>query len=146
MTIQFQDNYDDRPAPVIHRNFDDCFSSPNSNSLNLMQNLTIPLTSLPGLVSDAEVTEVTEEEFQAEQQPVFPTQTVELSPKEAVKALLQVYTALTLAISHRVCWDGWGEGRLISSFIGGQIIYVYHSTTYNRLLLVPINFVSKVSI
>ena len=69
----FQDSYEERPAPIIHRNFDDCFSSPLSNSLNMMQNFHIPLTSLPGLVSDAEVTEVSEEEFKAEQ-PVFPGQ------------------------------------------------------------------------
>ena len=90
----FQDSYDDRPAPVIHRNFEDCFSSPTSNSLNIMQNLSIPLTSLPGLVSDAEVTEVTEEEFQAEQHPEFPAQPIELSPKDDVNVLLQVFKTL----------------------------------------------------
>ena len=88
--ILFQDSYDDRPAPVIHRNFDDCFSSPSSNSLNMMQNLSIQLTSLPGLVSDAEVTEVTEEEFHAEQQPMFPGQPIELSPKDHVTVPLKV--------------------------------------------------------
>ena len=75
---------------MIHRNFEDCFS-PTSNSLNTIQNLSIPLTSLPGLVSDAEVTEVTEEEFQAEQYPEFPRQPIELSPKDDVEVLLQVF-------------------------------------------------------
>lgn len=46
----------------------------------MIQNLSIPLTSLPGLVSDAEVTEVTEDEFKAEQQPVFPGQPPEVLP------------------------------------------------------------------
>ncbi|XP_052810194.1 uncharacterized protein LOC128238376 isoform X2 [Mya arenaria] len=48
------DEADDRPAPVIHRNFDDVYSgngvgtcSSLGNPLNLIQNFNIPLPSLP---------------------------------------------------------------------------------------------------
>ena len=42
----------------------------------MVQNFHIPLTSLPGMVSDGETTEVSEEEFKTDQ-PVFPGQPVD---------------------------------------------------------------------
>ena len=42
----------------------------------MVQNFHIPLTSLPGMVSDGEATEVSEEEFKTDQ-PVFPGQPVD---------------------------------------------------------------------
>ena len=76
MVSPFQDSYEERPAPIIHRNFDECMNSPISNTLSMVQNFHIPLTSLPGMVSDGEATEVSEEEFKTDQ-PVFPGQPVD---------------------------------------------------------------------
>jgi len=48
-----QDLTDERPAPIIHRNFDDVYSGsgttfqPPGNPLSMIQNFNIPLPSLP---------------------------------------------------------------------------------------------------
>jgi len=52
--VWLQENADDRPAPIIHRNFDDVYTGNGvgsgaslGNPLNLMSNFNIPLPSLP---------------------------------------------------------------------------------------------------
>lgn len=77
-----QDSPDDRPAAVIHRNFDDVYNNNNApalgNPLALMQNFNIPLTSLPELVPEASMDNKTKSETKREL-PVFPGQPLPLT-------------------------------------------------------------------
>ncbi|XP_045197448.2 uncharacterized protein LOC123552120 [Mercenaria mercenaria] len=69
------DTQEDRPAAVIHRNFDDVYNNNSApslgNPLALMQNFNIPLTSLPELVPEVSVNSKVDTKREL---PVFPGQ------------------------------------------------------------------------
>lgn len=56
MLFFLQDKPEEQPAPIIHRNFDDCYNGGSAvslgNPLAMIQNFNIPLPSLSELVGE----------------------------------------------------------------------------------------------